>query len=415
MHTQWPRVGSPDPVDPLTRSFVATRPALRTWPPSVAPDPLPEPSPQAQPAAPKRRVSSLDALRGFDMLWIIGGDEIAKAVAKIWPNSVVKAVCLQFSEHAAWVGLRFYDVIFPLFLFIMGAALPFSIGRSLQSGAPRAAVIRKILVRAAILFALGLIYNGALQAPDWGHVRVFGVLQRLALGYAVAAILFVMIDTRRLVVTAAAILVGYWALMGAVPAPGGLAPNYTQVGNLANYVDRLMLRPGQMYELYGDPEGLISTLPAVASALLGLFAGLWLSSDRSERLKTLGLILGGLALIALGLVWAPYFPIIKKIWSSSFVLVTGGMSAMLFGVTHWLVDVKGYRKLALPLIVIGANAILIYLLTAVVDFSSVAGFFLGGFANRLPHYKELILACGALLAEWLLLYFLYRKQVFVRV
>jgi predicted acyltransferase len=364
----------------------------------------------------QRRLVSLDVLRGFDMFWIIGGDDIARSIKNLSSTNVgVQRVCEQFSEHVSWVGFHFYDMIFPLFLFIIGATLPFSLGRRLEEGQSKKSLVGKILWRVAILFGLGLINNGILHADGWEHVRIFGVLQRQALGYGAAAILFLSLKPRQLVAVAIAILLGYWALMSSFPVPGYGRGDYSEWGNLANYVDRLILWPGQMYEVYGDPEGLLSMIPAVATALLGLFAGLWLKSDRDEQKKALGLIGGGMALIALGCLWAPWFPVIKKIWTSSYVLVAGGGSALLLGVTYWLADVRRWKGWTFPFVVIGTNAITIYLLKEIVDFNHVAEYFVGGIGKAFPAYQELLMAISVVVAEWLTLYLFYKKQLFLRV
>jgi predicted acyltransferase len=349
------------------------------------------------------------------MFWIIGGDEIAGAIKNRWPNPVVTQLCQQFSEHVSWVGFRYYDMIFPLFLFIIGATLPFSLGRRLEEGAPRGELVRKVLMRSAILFLLGMVYNGLLHAESWEHVRIFGVLQRQALGYGAAALLMLYVRPRNLIFVAVGILLFYWAIMALIPVPGYGRGDYSEWGNVANYVDRLVLRNGQMYEVYGDPEGLLSTIPAVTTALLGLFAGLWLKSERPGQQKVVGLVIGGLVLVGLGLLWASFFPVIKKIWTSSYTLVAGGASAVLLGLFYGAVDVLNWKKAAFPLVVIGMNAITIYLLKEIIDFGHVSEYFLGGVVKGYPDLKELILACGAVAAEWLVLWFLYKKQVFLRV
>lgn len=349
------------------------------------------------------------------MFWIIGGDEIAGAIKKLNPPDLAKQVCEQFSEHVAWTGFRFYDMIFPLFLFIIGATLPFSIGKRLEQGASRRDLQLKIAIRAGVLFLLGMIYSGLLHAQDLDHARVFSVLGRQAIGYGIAGSLFLYFKPRDLMIIATSILLVYWGIMALIPVPGYGHGNYSEWGNVANYVDRLVLKPGQMYEKYGDPEGLLSSLPAVTTALLGLFAGLWIKSDRKEATKVVGLALGGLGLVALGLLWSPFFPIIKKIWTSSYALVAGGCSAILLALAYWLTDVKGWRKLAFPCIVIGMNAITIYLGKEIIDFGHVSDYFLGGLAGKMGDYKELILVTGAVVAEWFALYFLYKKQVFLRI
>ncbi len=358
---------------------------------------------------------SIDALRGFDMFWIIGGDAIAGNLGLMFHIPLLEATMAQLSNHVEWAGFRFYDMIFPLFLFIIGATLPFSLGKHMEQGVPKGELIKKSMSRTAILFFFGLLYNGALDLKGWDHLRIFGVLQRQALGYGIAAILFLTTSRRTQVILFFSILIGYWALMALVHVPGAHGGIYSEWGNMANAVDRLILRPGQMYEKYGDPEGPVSLIPAISTALLGIFAGTWLKSSRTEGQKVLGLFVAGLICIAVGLAWSPFFPIIKKIWTSSYMLVAGGCSLELLALFYFVVDVKGFKKLAFPFVVIGVNSITIYMVSRIVRFDDVAKFFVSGLAALYPHSKDIILATGVVVAEWLFLYLLYRKKMFLKV
>lgn len=368
----------------------------------VAPQPVPV------------RLRSLDALRGFDMFWIIGGDAIIAEIGKLSGNGAMLAVSEEFSRHMPWAGVRFYDLIFPLFLFMIGTAIPFSLGRRLELGEDRRSIVRKVVRRTLLLIAFGLLYNGLISFQGWDHIRFFGVLQRLALGYFMAALLFLFTKPKTQLWVLAGVLLGYWALMAWIPVPG--APKgYSEWSNVANYLDRLILQPHQMYEKYGDPEGPLSTVPAIGTALLGVFAGRWLKSTRTPERKALGLVLAGIACLGLGLAWAPFFPVVKKIWSSSYVLVAAGISLELLALFYWVIDVKGWWKWSFPFMVIGMNAITIYMLSAIVDFGGIANWFLGGALKHAPMYKPLGMAIGVVTCEWLVLYLLYRQKIFLRV
>src|SRR5579862_5540580 len=244
-----------------------------------------KPRTKAKPKAapPAVRLRSLDALRGFDMFWIIGGDEIASQIGKLSKNEHVQAVTVQVSDHMPWAGFRFYDMIFPLFLFMIGTAIPFSIGKRLEQGESREKIVWKVIRRTLVLILLGLLYNGLLNFAGWDHIRFFGVLQRQAIGYCAASLLFLFTKPRTQIILVVAILLGYWALMAWAPVPGVPRGTYTEWGNFANYVDRLILQPHQMYEKYGDPEGPVSMIPAVATGLLGVFAGRWLKSANTAE------------------------------------------------------------------------------------------------------------------------------------
>jgi predicted acyltransferase len=365
--------------------------------------------------SPIGRLESIDALRGFDMFWIIGGDVALKAWAHWagWPPPDLVETQL---EHVPWEGFRFYDLIFPLFLFLVGVVIPFSHGRMQERGTSRAAMHWRILRRTLLLFALGLLTNRILQF-DWENLRVAGVLQRIAICYGIAALIVLHTSRRGQVIIVAAILLGYWALLALVPAPGSTAGDYSIEGNLAGYVDRHYL-PGKImkeYYGYGDNEGLLSTIPAVATTLLGVLAGHWLRSGRGPTARLLGLTLAGIGCLIIGTAWGTVFPIIKNLWTSSYVLVAGGWSLLLLAAFHGIIDILGWRRWAFFFTVIGANAILIYVVPRFIDFEKIARFFLGGVIRHTGSFGPVVLALGVLAAEWLLLLYLYRRRLFLRV
>jgi predicted acyltransferase len=350
----------------------------------------------------------VDALRGFDMFWITGGDALAIALGK-WLGL---AWLVHHMEHVEWEGFVFYDLIFPLFIFIVGLVLPFSLAR--YQAQPHAAYLR-IARRAALLIFLGWV-NWGLFDLDWAQMRWPGVLQRIGITYFVAAMIVLHLRLRGQVVVTAGILVGYWLLLLFVPAPGGYPNDLSMEGNLAAWLDLTYL-PGTMCcYTYGDNEGFLSTIPAVATAMLGVFAGTWLRTSRPQGEKVLGLIAGGLALLIAGYLWWPFFPVIKNLWTSSYVLVAGGWSALFLALFYYVIDVKGYRRWAFFFVVIGVNAITIYVAQNIVNFGQVARFFLGGVASLMsPDAGAVVLAGGTLLAGWLFLRFLHAKGVFLRV
>jgi predicted acyltransferase len=361
---------------------------------------------------PSGRVVSIDALRGFDMFWIIGGDAFFRALFKLIDTPWSRTLFDQL-EHTKWNGFTFYDLIFPLFLFIVGAAMPFAISKRLQRGDSRKELYIHIVKRTLTLFALGLVYNHILDL-DFAHFRWAGVLQRIALCYFFAAMIFMWLKIRGQAISIGFILVTYWIIMMVVPVPGFGAGVWTPEGNLSAYIDRLLL-PGRFCcYTFGDNEGILTTLPAIATTLLGGLAGHLLRSALEQRKKVLGLVAAGGSSLVLALIWGALFPINKLLWSSSYVLFAAGWSFLLLALFYWLVDVRGYQKWAFPFIIIGLNPITIYVLQSVFDFGTIASIFVHGFIDDLGAFKPVFWVTCILAVKWLFLYFLYRQKIFLK-
>jgi predicted acyltransferase len=268
------------------------------------------------------RLMSLDALRGFDMFWIVGAEAIVHALHKVSEAGPIGLLARQLT-HKKWQGLAFYDLIFPLFVFIVGVSLVFSLTRSIEQHG-RAATFRRIVRRSVLLYLIGIIYYGGI-ADGVAHIRLLGVLQRIALAYFFAGLVFMTFRLRGMVLICILLLVVYWGLMTFVPVPGVGAGNFEQGKNLANYIDRHYL-PLRKWDGDHDPEGLLSTMPAIATCLLGVFVGLLMKTRQiTEQRKVLWLLVAGAAGIALGHLWGLQFPIIKKVWTSSYVLAAPAM------------------------------------------------------------------------------------------
>jgi predicted acyltransferase len=365
-------------------------------------------------AANGQRLLALDALRGFDMFWIVGADAIGGALHRLQGGPAVRFVAAQM-EHVAWEGFHFYDLIFPLFIFMVGAAIPLSLDKLVASGG-RAHALRRVARRTVLLFALGIFYYGGLA----GEPRLLGVLQRIALCYGATSLLYLHLRPRGLAAAGAVLLVGYWAALTFVPVPGFGAGDFREGHNLANWIDARFL-PGRQWNGDHDPEGLLSTLPAIATCLLGVFASKWLTdASRRAGARVAGLAAAGVALVALGWLWGGQFPVIKNLWTSSFVLVAGGWSLLLLALFYQVIDVWGRRKWAEPFMWVGANSLLIYLVSNVVDFARLSERFAGGpVAAALdawwPGLGGLMLALvGAGLCVALCGY-LFRRGFFVRI
>lgn len=373
------------------------------------------------------RLVSIDALRGFDMFWIVGGEGLAEAIAN-WIGGPTKKFVHEQLTHADWAGFHFYDLIFPLFLFLVGVVLPFSLGKIGDRRETGAQVYWRVIRRTLLLFFLGLVYYGFLQFNPPEQQRFVGVLQRIAMGYFFAALIYLNTSLRGQVVILFAILVGYWALLAGVAPPDSFAGDYSKEHNLAGWVDRHYL-PGKIFKGYyefGDNEGLLSTIPAIGTALLGVLAGQWLRGQRSKWLKLLGLVVAGGVCLGLGYLWSSQlpvryqFPIIKNIWTSSFVLWAGGWSLLLLALFYGIIDVLKLRAWSFFFVVIGMNAITIYLAEKILSFPGLSKFFLGGVAKVCADHfgapvHEVVLAAGAVALAWLLAFHLYRQKIFLRV
>jgi predicted acyltransferase len=376
------------------------------------------------PALKTERIISVDALRGFDMVWILGGDGAMWMLEDMTRDkgpvvSGIGSFVAAQLNHAPWEGFRFYDLIFPLFIFITGIAIVLSLTRLVEREGKRKAHLR-VLRRALLLYGLGLLYYGGISDGLTG-VRLMGVLQRIALCYLFASLMFLNFNLRGLVAAFVALLVGYWALMTFVPVPGIGAGSFAPDANLANWIDAHYL-PGRLWDGTRDPEGLLSTLPAIGTCLLGVFAGLLLKDSRLRpQQRSLWLIGAGVILLVAGYLWALQFPIIKAIWTSSFVLVAGGYSAILLGVWYQIIDVSGYKNWPTIFVWLGTNAITLYLLNEVVGFQPVAARVVGG--EVAAFFDQTVATGTGALVTYLvgmvfavaLARFLYQRKIFLRV
>jgi predicted acyltransferase len=389
---------------------------------------------------------SVDALRGFDMFWIIGADSLVYALNRMSQSKPTGFLADQL-EHSNWEGLHFYDVIFPLFIFIVGVSLVFSLTKVVAE-AGRAGALKRVFIRSALLFAIGIFYSGGFST-SWPDIRLMGVLNRIALAYFFAGLFFCFFRTRALVAICTGLLIGYWALMTFVPFPDVRPTPQTQIianesgftnvselnmtgtnyihgtfikgVNLSNYIDQKYL-PGRKYDGTWDPEGILSTIPAVATCLLGVFAGLLLKNQTvAGRRKVICLLSFGAASVALGWLWGIQFPVIKKIWTSSYVLVVGGYSAILLGVFYQIVDVWKWRAWCQPFVWMGMNSITIYLTSNLLGgFRKPGDRLVGGdieaFLNMhvAGGFGGLMISITGLLLAFLFAWFLYKRKIFLR-
>lgn len=327
--------------------------------------------------------------------------------------------------HAKWHGITFSDFIFPFFLFIMGLSIALSIPKQLEKGMSVSTIQQKIFKRTILLFLLGLTVS-VLVYPATGGFRVAGVLQRIALVYWCCSMLFLYTSWRTQLVTGIVLLIGYWMLLALVPVPGTGSPSLEPVNNLVSWFDRKYL-PGMLYDEQHDPEGILSTIPAIVSGLIGVLTGQLSAScsSRPQLIRNLGFT--GILSLSIGLIWQLYFPLNKNLWTSSFVLVTGGAALMVLSVITWLIDVKGFRPGTKPFIVFGSNAIASYMLSFVLLYLVFAPFFRDGKTiNAISNAFLLSLGCSPNFSSliWAFLYtglcyipvsMLYKKKIFLKV
>jgi len=374
------------------------------------------------------RLLSLDLLRGITIAFMI------------MVNNNGGSGSWGFMNHCDWNGMTPTDMVFPMFIFVVGASIAYAFEARLARGASRTQLAHHTLKRAAILFLLGIVVNN-FPFFELAHLRIYGVLQRIALCYLFVG-LFYLWDKRvgTKVVALVVALVGYWILLRWVPVPGAGMPGrdipfMDQSLNLVSWIDRHVM-PHHLYleaPAYNlrDPEGLLSTLPALGTTLLGLLLGLWLRTGKPLATKARGLAAGALACLATGYLWSIWFPLNKNLWTSSFVLVAAGWSLAVFALTFWAADVRGWRKRwTWPWLVLGSNAIVAYMfselvsgvfyniyLTDGVRRTNVLAWIFNHVFVRIPNpgWAAFAYSVSYLVFCFIPVWVLYRKKIFVKV
>jgi predicted acyltransferase len=333
--------------------------------------------------------------------------------------------------HAQWHGWTPTDLVFPFFVFIVGVAIPLALEKRKMAGGNQRDLYLKIFRRTAVILLLGLTLNAFPYTIDkFAHLRIPGVLQRIALCYFFAALIFLKTRVRTQALIAAALLAGYWAMMKLIAAPTFAAGDLSMEGSLASWVDRTLLA-GHTYKPMYDPEGLLSAIPAVATALLGVLAGQWLTQKREPQDKIAGLFAAGALLVITGYVWDWFFPINKALWTSSYVMFTGGLALQLLALCYWAIDLKGYKRWAQPFVVFGMNALALYVLSGLMAKALlvIPAQKLDGSAGDLKNFlyervfatwlspinASLAFALSYLALWWLLMFVLYRRKIFIKV
>ena len=366
-----------------------------------------------------KRLESLDALRGFDMFFIMGGAGLLATIAAFFPDNAAWQTISEHMGHVPWDGLKHHDTIFPLFLFIAGVSFPFSLAKQKEQGKTMGAIYKKIIIRGLLLILLGMVYNGMLNF-EFSTLRFCSVLGRIGSAWMFGALLFCSIkDWRKLAAIALIILVGYWLISAFIPSPeANGASSLSKEGNLACYLDSKILGSHCMVPEY-DPEGLLSTIPAIATALFGMLSGLWLKQDEkkvSGGKKALALAIAGVIFAFIGWAWGQFYPINKALWSSTFVCAVAGYSLIMLALFYYIIDVLNWRKWDFFFKVIGMNSITIYLGSRFIPFGNIAHRIFPGCVNLFPEsWGDMMWSIATIATCWIFLYILYRKKIFLKV
>lgn len=370
-------------------------------------------------SAPKsvsKRILAIDTLRGFDMLMITGAGTFVYLLHGKTNIAWVDSLALQF-EHPAWHGFTFYDFIFPLFLFIAGVSLPFSLNKGLELGQSKRQLYKKAFIRMLILIGLGIIdKNAPVPFFDWSQIRFVGVLQRIGFAGFIATILYLNFNSKQRIFWIAGILLSYYAAMFLIPVPGFGAGDLSIEGNLHGWIDRHFL-PGRLLQKIYDENGLLTQLPALCLTVMGTLAGdVFRNEAISDQVKLRTLLLAGAGCVLAGLLWGLHFPINKHLWSSSFIMLTGGMAFLSLGLFYWVIDILKYQKWTFFFIVIGMNSLTIYMVYRLIDFGHTSQLlFEGLYSWTEEKWHPVFESLGALAIVWLFLYTLYRLKIFWKV
>lgn len=363
----------------------------------------------------KFRLRSIDALRGFDMFWIMGIGSIIVHIAVIEKTPFWIELAAQF-EHPYWDGFTLWDMVFPLFMFLSGMSSPFSIDKQLKNGRSREQILWKIIKRGLILVLLGIIYNvQGIELRPLSEYRYASVLGKIGASYVFANIIYLYARPKARITWYWLLLIGYWLLLKFTSAPGYPPGDLSEAGNFASYFDRIVL-PGKLSRGIHDTVGMLCTITGVSTTLLGVITGSFLKKHPMVPIKKVQwFCIAGVGLILLGLLWNLDFPINKNLWSSSFTVLTGGISLLLFALFYYIIDIKGYYKWSFFFRVIGMNSIFIYISPIFINYSYIANAAFRWMGQLSGVYQAPVMGVCTVLVSWLVLYFMYRKNIFIKV
>jgi predicted acyltransferase len=367
----------------------------------------------ASPATPKKeRLVSLDAFRGFIMLWLAGGDAVIRSLHTVGRNPVFNFLVYEFN-HTPWRGLRFYDCIWPSFMLMVGISIPFAVAKR-SKNQTESQIMWHAVRRAMVLFLLGSIRESLFLGHPY-LIELSSALQPIAIAY-LAAFLLSRKSIRTQAAVASVILIGYALLLALVGAPGIPAGTYELNHNLVNYVDLIYLSPHWQVWPYA-PEGwgtILSTIPTISTTIFGLMIGELLMSSRSKTTKAKIIAAAGVSGIALGWILSPFIPVVMKMWTTSYGLMTAGWASLMFAFFFWFIDARGHKRWTLPLVVIGMNAIFIYLFMSIIPVGKIVGVFSAPIAAKLGSFGDLFSALSVFAVAWLLLFWMYKRNIFIK-
>jgi predicted acyltransferase len=385
-------------------------------PPAVEPRiaPVLEPEIRSVSVSPApERLTSLDAFRGFIMLWIIGGDGLMMGIAALGHNRIIDTLVYQLS-HTPWQGLRFYDCIWPSFMLMVGVSVPFSFAKRSLTHTYRQQLLHA-LKRAVVLFLLGSLRESvSLGAPYL--IELSSALQPIAIAYLVA-FLIIRKSWRFQAFLATAILAVYAAVLAFMPAPGIPAGSYEFNHNLVHWIDIRLLGQAHWDRWPFAHEGwgtLLSMIPTISTTILGVVLGGVLMSTHPKHAKAKIIAGAGLGSLVAGYAAGYFIPVVMKMWTASYGLLSAGWACLMLLFFYWLIDIRGYRKWVFPLTVIGANAIFIYMFSSLIHLDAIVNVFTGEIARILPNSKLLLEQVAVLTVEWLILFWMYRRKIFVK-
>lgn len=365
-----------------------------------------------QNAVSKDRVISVDALRGFDMFWIIGGEYIFKGLDRAVNNSITNEISAQL-DHAEWLGFTFYDIIMPLFMYLVGVSMVYSFRKRLSVDPTKPNLWKHILIRICWLWILGMMLQGKLLTYDINEIKFYSnTLQAIAAGYLISALFILNLSIIKQLFATVGLMLVYWAVMVFAPIPGLGSGHFAPEVNFALYIDKLLLGKFQDGTTY---TWIISSLNFGATTMLGVFTGYLLQSDNKSVTKLYYLIIAGVALVVSGEVWGLVLPSIKHIWTSSFVLFSGGVCVLLLAFFYLLIDVLNFKKWSLFFIIIGSNAIAAYVSASLFNFTLVSVIFVGGLEKYVGAWYWFILATSGVAVLFLILRYMYKNKIFVKI